>query len=350
MRARGYIAITVLGLALLGSAAGMGGYRYWTYSLERPIALNAPTVFEVQRGDGVRQMLDVLQSRGIIHATWPYKVLGWFEPHRLKGLRAGEFALTPGMNAWQLLEKLSSNDVVMYSVTVPEGRSFAQFRAMFDSLPKLEHRTIGLSEEAFMAAIGHGGERPEGRFFPTTYQYRKGMQDITLFKQAYDVMEETLHNAWGKRAADLPYITPYEALIMASLIEQETGVAEERREIAGVFIRRLKKGMRLQTDPAVAYGLSKYAKTLTRADLTTPTPFNTYMNDGLPPTPISLPGKASIDAALHPANGTSLYFVAKGDGGHRFSNSLDEHLRAVQDYLRQLKVTPEQPQTPTRQP
>lgn len=343
MRARGYIGVTVLSLVLLGGLAGVGGYGYWTRSLDRPIALNASTIFEVQRGDGVRQTLDALHAHGIIGAVWPYKVLGWFDPQRLKGLRAGEFALTPGMSAWQLLEKLSSNDVVTYSITVPEGRTFAQLRALIDGLPKLEHRTIGLSEEALMASIGHGGERPEGRFFPTTYHYRKGMQDTALLKQAYEVMDDTLTRAWQARASDLPYLSPYEALIMASLIEQETGVAEERSEIAGVFVRRLKKGMRLQTDPAVAYGLSKYAKTLTRADLTTPTPYNTYMNNGLPPTPISLPGKASIEAALHPANGSSLYFVARGDGGHRFSNSLDEHVKAVQDYLRQLKVTPSQP-------
>lgn len=346
MRARGYVGVTVLGLVLLSGIAGVGGYTYWAKSLDRPIALNTSTVFEIQRGDGVRQTLDALHARGIIGAVWPYKVLSWFEPQRLKGLRAGEFALTPGMTSWQLLEKLSSNDVVTYSVTVPEGRTFAQLRALIDGLPKLEHRTIGLSEEALMASIGHDGERPEGHFFPTTYHYRKGMQDITLFKQAYDVMEETLQHAWQTRAPNLPYVSPYEALIMASLIEQETGVAEERNEIAGVFVRRLKKGMRLQTDPAVAYGLRKYAKTLTRTDLTTPTPYNTYMNDGLPPTPIALPGKAAIEAALHPADGTSLYFVARGDGGHRFSNSLDEHMRAVQDYLRQLKVTPSQSRQP----
>ena len=339
MRVRRVAGMILLLAVIVGGVVAGGGYGAWYWQWQRPIALSEPRVFEIERGMGVRQTLDQLQKQGVIDTTWPYRAKAWWEPERLRHLKAGEFALTPGMTPDQLIDKLSSDDVVTYSVTIPEGRSFAQMRAIIDAQPKLEHRTAAQSDTELMRLIGHEGVSPEGRFLPTTYRYHKGMSDITLYRQAYDLMRSRVDEAWQQRAEGLPYRSAEEALIMASLIEMETGVPEERKAIAGVFVRRLIKGMRLQTDPAVAYGLKKNARTLTRADLTTPTPFNTYMNEGLPPTPIALPGQAALDAALHPAAGNALYFVATGNGGHRFSDSLEQHQQAVRDYLRVLRAS-----------
>lgn len=330
--------LSVLLAIVVGSAAIGGSYGVWRWQWKRPIALMAPKVFEIERGMGVRQTLEQLQQQGIIDASWPYRATAWLSPDRFRHLKAGEFALTPGMTPDQLIDKLSSDEVVTYSVTIPEGRTFAQMRGVMDGLPKLDHRTGTLSDAELMRLIGHDGVLPEGRFLPTTYRYHKGMSDVTLYRQAFDLMNAKLDEAWRQRDAGLPYRTIDEALVMASLIEMETGIAEERKTIAGVFVRRLYKGMRLQTDPAVAYGLKKNARTLTRADLTTPTPYNTYMNEGLPPTPIALPGQAALEAALHPAPGSALYFVATGNGGHRFSDSLEQHQQAVRDYLRVLRA------------
>ena len=338
MRVRRVAGLSLLLAVIVGGAAVGGGYGAWYWQWQRPIALTAPKVFEIERGMGIRQTLEQLQQQGIIASTWPYRAKAWLAPDRLRHLKAGEFALTPGMTPDQLIDKLSSDDVVTYGMTIPEGRTFAQMRALMDAQVKLEHRTASLSDAELMRQIGHEGVPPEGRFLPTTYRYHKGMSDITLYRQAFELMNSRLDEAWRKRDEGLPYRSPDEALVMASLVEMETGVPEERKAIAGVFVRRLGKGMRLQTDPAVAYGLKKNARTLTRADLTTPTPYNTYMNEGLPPTPIALPGQAALDAALHPAPGSALYFVATGSGGHRFSDSLEQHQQAVRDYLRVLRA------------
>ena len=336
MRVRRKAGLILLLISAAGAALAGGSYSVWHWRWHRPIALTKPSVFEIERGMGIRQTLEQLQRQGIIDTAWPYRVRAWLSPDRLRHLKAGEFALTPGMTPDQLIDKLSSDDVVTYTVTVPEGRTFAQMRALLNAQPKLEHRTASLSDAEVMAMIGHETLAPEGRFFPTTYRYRKGTGDVTLYHQAFELMNTRLQDAWRHRDAQLPYRTPEEALTMASLIEMETGVPDERKIIAGVFVRRLNKGMRLQTDPAVAYGLKKSARALTRADLNTPTAYNTYMNEGLPPTPIALPGQAALDAALHPAPGNALYFVATGSGGHRFSATLEQHQQAVRDYLRTL--------------
>lgn len=312
-----------------------GGYYYWRHQLDAPIALSQPEIYEVRPGDGARATLARLESRGVIAEQWPFKLLGLVEPERLTGLRVGEFMLEPGMSGRELLAKLSSNDVVTYTVTIPEGRTFAQMRGLLDAAPKLEHQSAGLDDEALMEALGYAGEHPEGRFFPATYRYRKGDSDLELFSQAYRLMSRELERAWASRVEGLPYDDPYQALIMASLIEQETGAPEERREIAGVFVRRLERGMRLQTDPTVVYGLGMVSgQGLTRRDLAADNPYNTYRIDGLPPTPIALPGRASIEAALDPAPGDTYYFVAMGNGRHRFSRTLAEHNAAVQRYIR----------------
>ena len=226
--------------------------------------------------------------------------------------------------------------MVQYSLTLVEGWTFRQVRAALAGQERLEHTLSGLDDAAVMQRLGLDGQHPEGRFFPDTYRYVRGMRDIDLLRQAHERLSSVLDEEWSRRAADLPYASPYQALIMASLVEKETGVAQERGEIAGLFIRRLHEGMLLQTDPAVIYGLGeRYAGNLTRAHLREPTPYNTYLNPGLPPTPIAMVGREALHAALHPAAGDSLYFVARGDGTHVFTRSLDEHNRAVREF--QLK-------------
>jgi UPF0755 protein len=223
--------------------------------------------------------------------------------------------------------------VIQYPLTLVEGRTFRQALAVIASDPVLVADIGALTDEEIIARIGHPGVHPEGRLFPDTYLFPRGMGALDLVKRAYGRMEAVLAEEWDKRAPGLPFKDPYEALILASIVEKETGLAAERPEIAGVFVRRMQKGMRLQTDPTVIYGLgAAFDGNLRRVDLTTDTPYNTYTRGGLPPTPIALPGREAIHAVLHPAAGDSLYFVAKGDGSHAFSATLDEHNRAVRRY------------------
>lgn len=324
----------VILVVLIAVAGGV-----WKYQLDSRIALEQPQLYEVKRGDGARVTLERLQQQGVIKWRWPFEALALWDKQRFASLKVGQFQLEPGMNAYQLLDKLSSNDVVSYSVTIPEGRTFAVMRSLINTLPNVRHDSLAMSDAELMAAIGHEGERPEGRFFPSTYRFSEGDSDLTLFKRAYNTMQKMLDNAWQKRSDKLPYKTPYEALIMASLVEQEAAVPEERSRIAGVFVRRLEKDMRLQTDPTVVYGLHlSSGRVLTRDNLRTDNPFNTYRHTGLPPTPISLPGEASIAAALNPDSGDALYFVAMGNGRHVFSATLEAHNRAVNRYVVQRAI------------
>jgi UPF0755 protein len=231
---------------------------------------------------------------------------------------------------------LVSGKTLTHSITFPEGWTFRQWREQMASHPALVHTLKGLSDEAVMERLGHPGVHPEGRFFPDTYLFPRGFSDLQLLQWAWRRMEEELADAWRERDKGLPLKTSYEALILASIIEKETGMPSERREIAGVFIRRLKKGMKLQTDPTVIYGMGReYAGNIRRKDLKKDTPYNTYVHAGLPPTPICMPGRESLQAAVHPAAGKAFYFVARGDGSHQFSATLREHNRAVRKY--QLK-------------
>ncbi|MDV6319957.1 endolytic transglycosylase MltG [Chromohalobacter sp. HP20-39] len=324
----------LIGVAILVGVAVLGGYQYWQSRLAAPIALDQATVYEVPEGAGFTRIIHELEARGIIDAVWPYRVLAKLSPDKANGLHAGEFELDPGMSGNEMLARLSSNNVVSYQLTIPEGWTFAEMRHRLNDAPKLKHRTQGMSDEEVMAALGHGDEHPEGRFFPDTYRYNKGMTDLGVLRRAYERMAETLQNVWAQRQDDLPIDSAYEALILASLIESETGVPDERRQIAGVFTRRLERGMRLQTDPTVIYGMGKeYDGNITRADLRRKTPYNTYVIDGLPPTPIAMPGAGALRAAVNPAPGDALYFVARGDGSHYFSSTLAEHNAAVRRYI-----------------
>lgn len=322
-------------LVVIGLITAYAGYRYWEARLEAPIALDAPMLYEVPPGAGFHRVVDELEAEGVLANGWAFKLLSRLDPQRVPDLKVGEYRLTPDMTGLDVLDKLASADVVIYSVTIPEGWTFAQMRDALDGAEKIDHRTAGLDDDAIMAALGREGEHPEGRFFPDTYTYHKGVSDEEILRQSLARMDSILADVWEGRDEDLALETPYEALIMASLIERETGAPEERRQIAGVFKRRLERGMRLQTDPTVIYGMGeRYEGNITRADLREATAYNTYVIEGMPPTPIALPGRASLEAAVNPADGDSLYFVAKGDGSHQFSRTLREHNNAVNRYIR----------------
>ncbi|BBI73827.2 MULTISPECIES: endolytic transglycosylase MltG [Halomonadaceae] len=328
--------LTVFGiLVVLAVAAALGGYAYWQQRLAAPIAVEEPTLYQVPAGAGFNQVIRDLEAQGVLEDAWAFKLLARIDPEQMPSLRVGEYRLTPGMSGREVMALLGSNNVVTYSLTVPEGWTFRQMRALLNSAPKLEHRTADMSDEEVMTLLDREGTFPEGWFFPDTYRYHLGMSDVDILSQALNRMERILEQVWAERDDDLTIETPYEALIMASLIERETGAPEERREIAGVFKRRMERGMRLQTDPTVIYGMGeRYDGRITRADLREATPYNTYVIDGMPPTPIAMPGRASLEAAVKPLPGETLYFVSRGDGTHHFSRTLREHNNAVNRYIR----------------
>lgn len=289
-------------------------------------------IFVIEPGTPVRGIADRLAAEGYIDRPLYFRLLA-----RVTGdarrIQAGEYVIEPDTTPYRLLGKFVRGDVRTYSLTVIEGWTFADMiRAV------REHEAIRQTLEdhdpsAIMEALGHPGQHPEGRFFPDTYRFGRGTRDLELLRQAYTRMEQVLAEEWAQRAQDLPLDTPYEALILASIVERETGVPDERARIAGVFVARLEQGMRLQTDPTVIYGLGdEFDGNLRFRHLRRDTPYNTYTRGGLPPTPIALPSRASIHAALHPERRGELYFVSTGDGRHVFSKTLEEHNKAVIEY------------------
>ncbi|MGH8561873.1 MAG: endolytic transglycosylase MltG [Nevskiales bacterium] len=251
-------------------------------------------------------------------------------------LKVGEYRISPGMTARQLIEGLVSGRAYQHALTLIEGWTFEQMMNAVAQAPALRQTLTDTSGATVMQALGRAGEHPEGRFYPDTYHFPGGMSDVDFLRRAYNTMTQILEREWQRRAADLPLNSPYEALVLASIVEKETGQPQERAQIAGVFTRRLKLGMLLQTDPTVIYGMgSAYDGNIRLTDLKRDTPYNSYTRAGLTPTPICLPGRDAIHAALHPAAGDSLYFVAKGDGSHQFSASLEAHNQAVRKF--QLK-------------
>jgi len=313
------------------------GVAYWQQSsaLQQSLNLTQEKLLDVPAGSSPTGVLNRLQADGVIKDAFWLR-LYWRFNLQGQSLHSGEYRMVPGMNAESLLDLWQKGEVVQYSVTLVEGWTFRQVRAALARQVKLEQTASELSDTELMAKLGHPDVFPEGRFFPDTYRYVRGMTDVELLKQAYNRLDEVLQEEWEKRAADVPYTDAYQALIMASLVEKETGVPQERGQIAGVFVRRLQQGMLLQTDPTVIYGLGdRYNGKITRALLKEPTPYNTYLISGLPPTPISMVGREAIHAAMHPVAGNSLYFVARGDGSHVFSADLDAHNAAVKEF--QLK-------------
>jgi UPF0755 protein len=252
---------------------------------------------------------------------------------KVRNVKAGSYEISQPVTPLQLLEKLTRGDVTQAEVRLIEGWTFAQFRAALDQSPDLRHDTKGQDDAQILARLQATEKHPEGLFFPDTYLFGKGASDFAVLRRAYRAMQRHLKEEWETRDASAPYKTAYDALIMASIIEKETGREAERAKVSRVFVSRLQRSMRLQTDPAVIYGLGDaFDGNLTRAQLEADNPYNTYKMTGLAPTPIALPGFASIEAALHPDAGNFLYFVARGDGSSEFSATLDEHLAAVRRY------------------
>lgn len=318
---------------ILVLSAAIWGYFTLEQTLEQPLQIEGPTTLEVPPGSNPGGVLGQLERDGVLdHAQWLRRYWQWQLPDSV--LQVGEYQLEPGMTAQELLLRLNAGEVLRRSVTLVEGWNFQQVRQQLARAERLQ-QTLDpkASNEDVMTALGLEGIHPEGRFFPDTYQYTYGMSDRDILLRAYQRMEEVLAEVWQERSDDLPIDTPYEALILASIIEKETGVPRERGEIAGVFTRRLRIGMRLQTDPTVIYGMGEnYEGNIRRSDLRQPTAYNTYTIDGLPPTPIAMPGRGALEAAVNPQQGSSLYFVARGDGSHVFSDSLREHNQAVREY------------------
>jgi len=332
---RKILVLLLTGLLLAAIALGLFTWKQHA-ALEQPLAVpDEALLLDVRPGDTPSGVLQRLEAEGVLEDAFWLR-LYWRLNLSGQSLHTGEYRLSPTMTARDMIGLWQRGEVVQYSLTLVEGWNFRQLRSALQNQPKLEQTLDGLTDAEIMSRIGASGQHPEGRFFPDTYRFTRGTSDADLLRRAYARLEQVLEEEWQQRAEGLPYKDAYQALIMASIIEKETGVPGERGEIAGVFVRRLARGMLLQTDPTVIYGMGeKYKGRITRTDLRTPTPYNTYTNAGLPPTPIAMVGREAIHAALHPADGTSLYFVARGDGSHVFSDTLNQHNRAVREY--QLK-------------
>lgn len=294
-------------------------------------------MLNIKQGQTYTGLINELGDKGQIRFPLVAKIYQRLFIH--DSLKAGVFEIEQGTNVQELLQLLSNGKLAqMNRISVIEGTTFNQLRKRLAQDPMVTHSLTGLDNAQLMQKLGIPHGHPEGWFAPNTYYFAKGETDANILKHLYKAQQKIVDAAWQQRALDLPYKNAYEALIMASIVEKETGIASEREEVAGVFVRRLKIGMRLQTDPTVIYGMGdNYTGNIRRADLLNPTPYNTYTINGLPPTPIALPSKASIEAALHPAAGKAIYFVATGKGGHVFSDSLEQHNQAVAQYLRTLR-------------
>jgi UPF0755 protein len=331
----GRILTWTLGIVLLvaGLSAVVLGIAYQNFA-DEPLALDAPASVIIERGDGFRAVLGRLRAAGVDEGhELMWRALAW-DMEVKRRLQAGEYMLEPGITPREFLRKLARGEVVQHRFTIIEGWNFRELRQAMARNEVLQQTVPGLSDDEVMRLLGAEGQHPEGRFLPETYQFTRGMADIDLLRRAHRAMQQALDEAWARRSDDVPLDSPEEALILASIIEKETGLASERREVAGVFARRLRIGMRLQTDPTVIYGVGEdFGGRLTRAHLTTDTPWNTYTRHGLPPTPIAMPGRAALLAAVDPAPGDTLYFVSRRDGSHQFSRTLEEHNAAVRRFI-----------------
>lgn len=316
---------------VFGLLAGAGLY-FWA---NQPIQSGAQSVpYTIQPGSHLRNTADQIVDAGIpvnpVLLTLLARITG-----QAGKIKAGSYELRPGATPNTLIRQMVRGQFAQESLVILEGWTFKQMRRAVAEHPGLKHDTSGLTDMQLLAKISTEAKHPEGLFFPDTYLFAKGASDLQIYRQANAALTAHLNEAWSKRDAGLPYKTPYEALIMASIVEKETGKKEDRSAIASVFVNRLKTGMMLQTDPSVIYGMGeRYNGNIRKRDLQTDTAYNTYTRTGLPPTPIALPGAASLRAALTPAHTDVLYFVARGDGSSQFSRNLDDHNRAVNKYIR----------------
>ena len=316
------------------SVAAVAGFSYWAKS---PLDSGGqPVEFSINPGSGVAAAAQQMAKAGVPVNPQLFNILARVTGQAGK-IKAGSYELKPGATPRSLLTQLVRGQFAQETITIVEGWTFRQMRAAIAAHDRLRHDTVKLSDEELMQKISSEYKRPEGLFFPDTYLFAKGSSELDIYKKAHQAMMKHLAAAWEKRDPSLPYKTPYEALIMASIIEKETGQTSERGMIAGVFVNRLRVGMMLQTDPAVIYGMGqRFAGDIRKKDLQTDTPYNTYTRAGLPPTPIALPGVQSLTAALAPAKTEALYFVARGDGTSQFSDNLNDHNRAVNQYQRRI--------------
>lgn len=303
--------------------------------LDRPLQLVSSTVeVSIEPKTSPREVAQAWVQAGL--QTDPFLLYEWFRwSGQARKIRAGSYAVNQGVTPRTLLDKMVRGDEVMATVRLIEGWTFRQFRAELAKAPDLKQTTASMTEAELMTAIGASGVAAEGRFYPDTYAFSKGASDVAVLKRAYSTMQRQLDAAWAERAANTPLRNANEALILASIVEKETGAAKDRGLVAGVFVNRLRIGMPMQTDPTVIYGLGEsFDGNLRKRDLLADTPYNTYTRGGLPPTPIAMPGRASLLAAVKPDATKALYFVARGDGSSHFSETLAEHNRAVNQYQR----------------
>jgi UPF0755 protein len=333
------LAVALAALVVLALLAGAGGYLWLQQQYQAAGPAPALTRIEVPQGASLRSVLAQLQSAGAVRDA---RAVAWYL--RLRGLQprvqAGTYEIPAGASPAQIIALFEEGKVVLEQLTVVEGATFGDFLDALAQHPRVVHTLQGKTPAQVMAALGHDGVNPEGEFFPDTYRFAANTPDTVILELAYQQMQRVLADAWAQHAPDLPFDTPYQALILASIVEKEAALKSERALIAGVFVNRLRKGMRLQSDPTVVYGLgARYDGTIHTRDLVTDTAYNTYTRLGLPPTPIALPGRESIMAAVHPGETPALYFVATGmgDGAHHFSRTLEEHNAAVQTYLGRLR-------------
>ncbi len=319
-------------LLLLAGAAALAAWHVQRF-LEGPIGSPEQTHrLVIERGENLRGVARELEAAGMMPEPLLLVALGRWTGQAAR-IQAGEYRVRGEWRPRELLERLVAGDVVQHELTLVEGWTIDQVRAAVAGHDALEHTLGEVANSGLMAALGLAGGHPEGRFLPDTYRFPRGTTDRAFLRRAARAMEQVLDEQWERRDPGLPLESPDEALVLASIVEKETAVPAERARIAGVFVNRLRRGMRLQTDPTVIYGLgADYAGDLTREHLRRDTPYNTYTRGGLPPTPIAIPGRAAIHAALHPAETDALYFVARGDGSHVFSETLEAHNRAVRKY------------------
>ncbi|HKQ27248.1 MAG TPA: endolytic transglycosylase MltG [Burkholderiales bacterium] len=323
---------TLFGLVVLLMLAA-AGYAAWYVSMPL-VTATLPVEVEIPRGATFRGVMDALEKSGIKVRRFEFEALARALRHE-RDIKAGSYEIAEAVTPTDLLEKLTRGDVTQAEVRLIEGWTFSQFRAALDASPDLRHDTAGLEDHQVLARLEAPEPHPEGLFFPDTYLFGKGSSDLAVLRRAYRAMQRHLREEWEAKYPNLPYRSAYEALIMASIIEKETGKASERDLIGGVLVNRLRIGMRLQADPTIIYGLGNaFDGNLKRSHLVEDGPYNTYTRAGLPPTPIAMPGFASLRSAMRPGKTEALYYVSKGDGSSQFSRTLDEHNRAVSRFQR----------------
>lgn len=322
---------------------GIGGGYYFYQWMNKPVFLSQSSIeISIKQGSSIRGMARQIQDAGVDMNPWLFEILArtstinsMINKGNNNYLKAGTYDIRASETPLDIFHKLRDGKVLLANISIIEGWTFRQMRNAIDAHPALKHDTTGISDKALLEKIGSQFQQAEGLFFPDTYLFTKGSSDLDVYKNAHKSLLTHLETAWQTRDKDLPYKDSYQALTMASIIEKETGQASERGMIASVFVNRLKVGMLLQTDPTVIYGMGeRFNGNIRKADLQTDTAYNTYTRTGLPPTPIALPGKDSLNAALHPEPSNAYYFVARGNGTSHFSNSLEEHNRAVNKYQR----------------